>query len=156
MLAVLGKDPSSSSSSSSLSIPYPRGSLGHHRWLHNQFPPFSLFSTALWDLANCGRTGLTKTILQGTMKGRRRPGGHRNRWEDSTREWKSHIAFKNRLTSGQTGTEPLETGWVLWANSQDTFENRWTLLLNCGQTTAQSGHVISRNRHFLPAMVHWT
>ena len=23
----------------------------HHRWLHNQFPPFSLFSTALWDFA---------------------------------------------------------------------------------------------------------
>ena len=26
-----------------------RGSLGHHRWLCNQFPPFSLSSTALWD-----------------------------------------------------------------------------------------------------------
>ena len=25
--------------------------LGHHRWLHNQFPPcFTLFSAALWDL----------------------------------------------------------------------------------------------------------
>ena len=34
------------------SIPQPQGLLGHHRWLHNQFPPFFLFSTALWDLAN--------------------------------------------------------------------------------------------------------
>ena len=24
----------------------------HHRWLHNQFSPFSLFSIALWDLPN--------------------------------------------------------------------------------------------------------
>ena len=29
-----------SSSSSSSNAP-PRGSLGHHRWFHNQFPPFS-------------------------------------------------------------------------------------------------------------------
>ena len=28
------------------------GSLGHHSLLHNQFPPFSPSSTALWDLAN--------------------------------------------------------------------------------------------------------
>ena len=28
------------SSSSSSSIPLPRGSLVHHRWFHNQFPPF--------------------------------------------------------------------------------------------------------------------
>ena len=38
--------------SSSSSIPQPEGWLGHHRWLHSQCPPFSLFSTALWDLAN--------------------------------------------------------------------------------------------------------
>ena len=31
---------SSSSSSSSSSILEPRGSLGHHRWFRNQFPPF--------------------------------------------------------------------------------------------------------------------
>ena len=29
-----------------------RGSLGHHRWFDNQFPPFSVCSTALWDLTN--------------------------------------------------------------------------------------------------------
>ena len=33
-------------------IPYPQGSLGHHRWFHTSFPHFSLFSTALWDFAN--------------------------------------------------------------------------------------------------------
>ena len=39
-------------SSSSSSIPQPRGSLGHHRWFCNQILHFSLFSTALWDLPN--------------------------------------------------------------------------------------------------------
>ena len=32
-------------------------------------------------------SGLAKTILQGTMKGGRRQGGQRKRWEDNTREW---------------------------------------------------------------------
>ena len=30
----------------------PWGSLGHYGWFYNQFPPFFMFSTALWDLAN--------------------------------------------------------------------------------------------------------
>ena len=32
-------------------------------------------------------TGLAKTILQGTVKGGRRQGGLRKRWEDIIREW---------------------------------------------------------------------
>ena len=32
-------------------------------------------------------SGLTKTILQGTVKGGRRQGGQRKRWEDNIREW---------------------------------------------------------------------
>ena len=32
-------------------------------------------------------SGLAKTILQGTMKGRLRQGGQRKRWEDNIREW---------------------------------------------------------------------
>ena len=32
-------------------------------------------------------SGLTKTILQGTVKGRRRHGRQRKRWEDTIREW---------------------------------------------------------------------
>ena len=31
---------------------WPRGSLGHHTWLHNLFPLFFSVFTALWDLAN--------------------------------------------------------------------------------------------------------
>ena len=33
-------------------------------------------------------SGLAKTILQGTVKGRRRQGRQRKRWEDNIREWK--------------------------------------------------------------------
>ena len=32
-------------------------------------------------------SGLAKTILQGTVKGGRRQGRQRNRWEDNIREW---------------------------------------------------------------------
>ena len=45
---------------------------------------------------------LAKTILQGTVKGERRQGGQRKRWEDNIREWtglefgKSQKAVENR------------------------------------------------------------
>ena len=32
-------------------------------------------------------SGLAETILQGTVKGGRRQGRHRKRWEDNIREW---------------------------------------------------------------------
>ena len=47
-------------------------------------------------------SGLAKTILQGTVKGGRRQGGRRKRWEDYIREWtgpeftKSQKAVENR------------------------------------------------------------
>ena len=47
-------------------------------------------------------SGLAKTILQGTVKGGRRQGGQRKRWEDNNREWtglefgKSQRAVENR------------------------------------------------------------
>ena len=47
-------------------------------------------------------SGLAKTILQGTVKGGRRQGRQRKRWEDNIREWtgpefvKSQRAVENR------------------------------------------------------------
>ena len=47
-------------------------------------------------------SGLAKTILQGTVKGRRRQGRQRKRWEDNIGEWtglefaKSRRAVENR------------------------------------------------------------
>ena len=47
-------------------------------------------------------SGLAKTILQGTVKGRRRQGRQKKRWEDNIEEWtglefgKSQRAVENR------------------------------------------------------------
>ena len=57
-------------------------------------------------------SGLAKTILQGTVKGGRRQGRQRKRWEDNVREWtapefvKSKRAVENR--------EKLNGGNRLW------------------------------------------
>ena len=54
-------------------------------------------------------SGLAKTILQGTVKGGRRQGGERKRWEDNIREWtglefgKSQRAVENREKWKKTG-----------------------------------------------------
>ena len=53
-------------------------------------------------------SGLSKTILQGTVKGERRQGRQRKRWEDSIREWtglefaKSQGAVENREKMEET------------------------------------------------------
>ena len=47
--------------------------------------------------------------MEGTVKGRKRQGTHRNRWEDNIREWtglefgKSQGAVKNRKKKEKTG-----------------------------------------------------
>ena len=52
-------------------------------------------------------SGLAKAILQGTVKGGRRQGRQRKRWEDNTREWtglefgKFQRAAENREKNGE-------------------------------------------------------
>ena len=41
-------------------------------------------------------SGLAKTILQGTVKGGRRQGRQRKRWEDNTREWTGLVSPRSR------------------------------------------------------------
>ena len=54
-------------------------------------------------------SGLAKTILQGTVKGGRRQGRQKKRWEDNIREWtglefgKSQRAVENREKVEKTG-----------------------------------------------------
>ena len=54
-------------------------------------------------------SGLAKTILQGTVKGARRQGRQRKRWEDNIRKWtglefgKSQRAVENRKKMEKTG-----------------------------------------------------
>ena len=56
-------------------------------------------------------SGLAKTILQGTVKGGRRQGRQRKRWEDNIREWtglefpKSQRAVENRGKIEEAGYE---------------------------------------------------
>ena len=56
-------------------------------------------------------SGLAKTILQGTMKGGRRQGRQRKRWEDNIRKWtgleftKSKRAVEDRGQMEETGCE---------------------------------------------------
>ena len=52
-------------------------------------------------------SGLAKTILQGTVKGERRQGRQKKRWEDNIREWtgldfsRSQRAVENRGIKGE-------------------------------------------------------
>ena len=56
-------------------------------------------------------SGLSKMIMQGTVKGGRRQGRQRKRWEDNIREWtglefsKSQRAVENKKTMEETGCE---------------------------------------------------
>ena len=69
-----------------------------------------------------GKSGLAKTILQGTVKGGRRQGRQRKRWEENSREWtglefaKSQRAVENRgkwrkLVVKSSGV-PLRPSWL--------------------------------------------
>ena len=54
-------------------------------------------------------SGLAKTILQGTVKGGRRQGRQKKRWEDNIREWtrlefsRSQRAVENKKKMEETG-----------------------------------------------------
>ena len=48
-------------------------------------------------------SGLTKTISQGTVKGGRRQGGQRKRWEENIREWTGLEFFKSQRAAENRG-----------------------------------------------------
>ena len=67
-------------------------------------------------------SGLDKTILQGMVKGGRRQGRQKNRWEDNIREWtglefaKSQRAVENRekwrKMVAKSSVVPQQTSWL--------------------------------------------
>ena len=67
-------------------------------------------------------SGLAKTILQGTVKGGRRQGRQRKRWEDNIREWtglefaKSQRVVENRekwrKLVAKSSVEPQRPSWL--------------------------------------------
>ena len=52
-------------------------------------------------------SGLAKTILQGTVKGKRRQGRQRERWEDNIREW-TGLEFAQSQRAGKNGRNWLQ------------------------------------------------
>ena len=70
--------------------------------LHEDFLTIEKRRKLQWYGPVSRSSGLAKTILQGTVKGGRRQGGQRKRWEDNIREWtglefaKSQRAVENR------------------------------------------------------------
>ena len=60
-------------------------------------------------------SGLVKTILQGTVKGGRRQGRQRKRWEDNIREWTGLEFARSQRAQWRTGKN--EGNWLqnhLW------------------------------------------
>ena len=54
-------------------------------------------------------SGMAKTISQGTVKGGRRQGGQRKRWENNIREWRGLKFAKSQRAVENRGSE--ETGY---------------------------------------------
>ena len=64
-------------------------------------------------------SGLTKTILQGMVKGRRRQGRQRKRWEDDIREWTGPELAKSQRAMANGKME--ESGCKIICNAPATF-----------------------------------
>ena len=63
--------------------------------------------------------GLAKTILQGTVKGRRRQGRQRKRWEDNISEW-TGLEFGRSQRAMENG-KMEETGCKIICGATTTF-----------------------------------
>ena len=83
-------------------------------------------------------SGLAKAILQGTVKGGRRQGRQRKRWEDIIREWtgldfdKYQRAMENRnqwrtlvVKSSVVPQRPSRLRDRWWCTSKKNLENAW-------------------------------
>ena len=68
-------------------------------------------------------SGLTKTILQGKVKGKRKRGRQKKRWEDNIKEWTGVDlpAHLGQLKTGQDGKRLLRID--LWC--PDDFPRLW-------------------------------
>ena len=64
-----------------------RANIQHAIGPHEDFLTIVKRRKLQWDDHVSRASGLAKTILQGTVKGGRREGRQRRRWEDNIREW---------------------------------------------------------------------
>ena len=65
-------------------------------------------------------SGLAKAILQGTVKGGRRQGRQRKRWEDNVQEW-TDLEFAKSHRAVENGGEMEETGCEIICGAQTTL-----------------------------------
>ena len=73
-------------------------------------------------------SGLAKTILQGTVKGGRRQGGQRKRWEDNTREWTGLEFGKSQRGSGEQGKKE-KTGCKIICGAPTTLAVKGLMMM---------------------------
>ena len=70
-------------------------------------------------------SGLPKTILQGTVKGGRRQGRQRKRWEDNIREWTGLTFAKSQRAVGKIE----ETGCKIIFGAPTTFTVKGLMMM---------------------------
>ena len=63
-------------------------------------------------------SGLAKTVLQGTVKGGRRQGRQRKRWEDNIRKWTGLEFAKSQRAVENRGEKMQETGCKIICGAQ--------------------------------------
>ena len=65
-------------------------------------------------------SGLAKTVLQGTVKGGRRQGGQRKKWEDNIREW-TGLEFSRSQRALENREKMEKTGWEIMCGAPTTL-----------------------------------
>ena len=73
-------------------------------------------------------SGLAKTILQGTVKGGRRQGGQRKRWEDNIREW-TGLEFGKSQSAVENGKKMEKTGFKVICGAPTTLAVKGLMMM---------------------------
>ena len=85
-------------------------------------------------------SGLAKNILQGTVKGGRRQGRQRKRWEDNIREWTGLEFAKSSEGSGEQG-KMEETGCEIICGAPTTLVVKELMMMMMTFTVSSLGQV---------------
>ena len=83
-------------------------------------------------------SGLAKTILQGTVKGGRRQGRQRKRWEDTIREWTS-LEFGKSQRAVENREKMEKTGCKIICGAPTTLAVKGLMMMMMMMTTTMKG-----------------
>ena len=109
----------------------------------------------LYGHASCS-SGLAKTILQGTVKGGRRQGGQRKRWEDNKRKWtglefgKSQRAVENREKKEKTGCKSISAAPTTLADKGLMMMMMMMMMMNINCLDPQNDITVSQYQYYMP------